>query len=74
MDHDHVLAVGANFAADPIVEPLEFWFRELGLTWRVEPALYDQVFQELLAPSSIFRRNRRGLNVLLLRLEAWRSG
>ena len=69
MNRTNTLVVSANFAADPLVEPLELWSRELDLGWNVELAPYDQVFQGLLDPASALRRNRAGTNVVLLRLQ-----
>jgi hypothetical protein len=34
-------------------------------------APYNQIFQELLDPGSVFHNNREGINVILLGLEDW---
>src|SRR5262249_12110058 len=46
----------------------------LELPAAIEFAPYNQVFQQLLDPRSLLSRNRRGLNIVLLRLEDWLSG
>jgi FkbH-like protein len=63
--------LAASFTAEPILDPLAFWLRELGLDAAVEFAPYNQIFQELLNPGSLLSQNREGVNVLLLRLEDW---
>lgn len=61
----------SGFTADPVVAPLKFWLGKLGLLGKVSLADYNQVFQELLDPSSATRRNRQGANIVLLRPEDW---
>ncbi len=70
-DHTLTLAVAATFTAEPLRPALDFWMDELGLPARVAFAPYGQVFQELLAGSSLLTGNRYGANVLLVRLEDW---
>jgi len=45
--------------------------RELGFDYAVRFAGYQQVFQELLDPASLFACNREGINVVLVRFEDW---
>lgn len=68
------IAVAATFTAEPLAEPLRYWADRLKMPAAIEFAPYNQVFQELLDPASLLSRNRRGLNVLLLRLEDWLKG
>jgi thioester reductase-like protein/FkbH-like protein len=69
------VALAASFTADPLQAPLEFWSRRMDRPTRVRMAPYNQVFQELLNPASTLGSNRRGLNVVLVRMEDWqRSG
>ncbi|HWR51152.1 MAG TPA: HAD-IIIC family phosphatase [Bryobacteraceae bacterium] len=68
------VAVSATFTAEPIQETLTFWFDELGLPYRVEFAPYNQVFQQLLDPSSLLATNNGAANVILLRFEDWTNG
>lgn len=68
---DATIAITANFTAEPLEEPLSFLLGELGLATEIEFAPYNQVFQQLLDPSSICRSNREGINAVLIRLEDW---
>ncbi|HEY4121440.1 MAG TPA: HAD-IIIC family phosphatase [Byssovorax sp.] len=65
------IAVAATFTAEPLLEVLDFWADELELELDVEIAPYNQVFQQLLDPTSVLGRQRGGLNVVLIRLEDW---
>ena len=65
------LAVSATFTAEPIKETLSFWMDELGLDLEIKFAPYNQVFQQLLDPSSVLAKNRNGVNVVLVRPEDW---
>ncbi|HZW29746.1 MAG TPA: HAD-IIIC family phosphatase, partial [Isosphaeraceae bacterium] len=65
------IAIAATFTAEPVAEALGFWMDELGRSWSIAFAPYNQVFQELLDPASLLSRNPRGINVLLVRLEDW---
>jgi HAD superfamily phosphatase (TIGR01681 family) len=47
---------------------------ELELPAGIEFAPYNQVFQQLLTPSSLLGRNASGLNVVLIRFEDWQKG
>ncbi|MEZ3181299.1 SDR family NAD(P)-dependent oxidoreductase [Streptomyces pimonensis] len=68
------LVVAATFTTDPLHPSLAHWCERLGLDLAVRPAAYGQVFQELLDPASAFAANRRGCNVVLLRVEDWPEG
>ncbi len=65
------LVVAATFTADPVLQPLRFWLDRLGMAMAAELAPYHQVFQQLLDPASRMSANRRGANVVLVRLEDW---
>ncbi|HSG40711.1 MAG TPA: HAD-IIIC family phosphatase, partial [Thermoanaerobaculia bacterium] len=67
-----LVAVTATFTADLLADSLEAWMEELEIRSRVEFAPYNQVFQQLLDPSSLLGRNVRGVNVVLLRFEDWK--
>ncbi len=71
------IVFAATFTAEPIEDAMRFWMHELGLDYRLKFAPYNQVFQALLDPASAIRRNMRpgagGYNILLVRLEDWRS-
>ncbi len=65
------IAVAATFTAEPLADSLRYWTRELEIPARIEFAPYNQVFQQLLDPTSKLAANARGLNVILLRWEDW---
>ena len=67
-----VMTVTANFTAEPVGDTLRFWVERLKLlATELEFSGYNQVFQELMAPSSPLASNRPGVNFLLIRLEDW---
>src|SRR5205823_14495029 len=59
------------FTAEPVEASLAFWTKELGLPAKFEFAAYNQVFQQLLDPSSLLMKNQDGFNIILLRLTDW---
>ena len=65
------LCVASTFTAEPIADSLRFWGAHFGHPVRVDFAPYNQVFQQLLDPMSAFRRNRDGINLIVLSLEDW---
>jgi amino acid adenylation domain-containing protein len=65
----HSVAIAATYTAEPVQEPLQFWLKQLGLPDKIEFALFNQVFQQLLDPAGLFARNAHGANVVLLRME-----
>ncbi len=65
------IAIAATFTAEPLEESLEFWIQQLDLSAAIEFAPYNQIFQQLLDPTSSFAQNRQGINVILLRFEDW---
>ncbi len=67
-------AIAANFTAEPIEDALRFWGDHFGAPIRLEFAPYNQVFQQLLDTASVFRKNRDGVNVVLVGLEEWATG
>lgn len=64
------IAIGATFTAEAIQPVMAFWAAELTLGCEIRFAAYNQLFQELLDPASLFGRNQ-GFNVALVRLEDW---
>jgi len=72
-DRVHTIAVAATFTAEPIEASLAFWMKELGIRAKIQFALYNQVFQQLLDPASLFAHNSEGTNIVLLRLSDWRG-
>ncbi len=66
---EHTLAIAATFTAEPLQEPLDFWMKTLNVSAPAKFAGYDQIFQQLLDPSSLLSENSQGVNILLLRME-----
>jgi FkbH-like protein len=72
MDDRLTIAVAGTFTTEPLEEPLDYWMRRLGISADIRFASYNQVFQQLLDPSSLMAGNRGGVNVVLIRLDDWR--
>ena len=66
-----MICVTATFTAEPLEDSLRYWMKELGFPFDVTFAPYNQVFQQLLDPSSLLSQNHMGINVVLVRLEDW---
>ncbi len=69
LQEKRTIAVAATFTAEPLQESLAFWMQELGVNAAVTFAPYNQVFQQLLNPSSLLATNHEGLNVVLIRAQ-----
>lgn len=67
------ITIAATFTAEPIADYLSFWLEELNLPFAIEFAPYNQVFQQLLDPSSQLARNQQGINVILVNFEDWQK-
>lgn len=65
------IAIAATFTAEPIEMPLQFWLKELALDGQITFAPYNQVFQQLLDPTSQLGGNAGGINLVLVRFEDW---
>jgi len=65
------IAITATFTAEPLKDSLDFWMQQLDIPTKVAFAPYNQVFQQLLDPSSLLASNRQGINILLVRFEDW---
>lgn len=74
LDRNIPIAISATFTAEPIEGSLAFWGEELGTPFDLQFAPYNQVFQQLLDPASVFGQNREGANVILLRFQDWHQG
>jgi FkbH-like protein len=68
---EQTLAIAATFTAEPVLEPLQYWLDKLSFNASIQFAPFNQVFQQLLDPNSLFASNQHGLNVVLVRLEDW---
>ena len=69
--HHPVIAISATFTSEALEPTLAFWLGELKLDYQVRFAPYNQVFQQLLDPTSLLGGNRNGINVVLVRFEDW---
>jgi FkbH-like protein len=65
------IAISATFTAEPVGETLAYWMQNLALPSTITFAPYNQLFQQLLDPTSLLSQNQRGINVILLRFEDW---
>ena len=62
-----VLTLSGTYTLDPIAAVIEYWDDFLGLGVDVQLAPYAQLFQQLLDPSSMLRRNRNGASAVFVR-------
>jgi amino acid adenylation domain-containing protein/FkbH-like protein len=69
--HKRTIAIAANFTVEPLEEPLVFWMEQLRMPSRIEFAPFDQVYQQLLDPTSLLARNSDGFNIVFVQ---WRDG
>ncbi len=69
-DQIPAVAITASFTAEPIEEPLNYLLSELGMKYCVAFAPYQQLFQQLLDPTSLVR-TAEGFAVVLVRSEDW---
>ncbi len=65
------ITITATFTAEPIEDALVYWMRKLNIPTTIEFAPYNQIFQQVLDPTSLLSHNQQGINVLLLRFEDW---
>jgi len=63
--------ITGTFTVEPVQPGLEFWLRKSGMEPSVKFPGYNQVFPQLLNPSSEFNSNHNGWNILLIRPEDW---
>ncbi|MDT5296241.1 MAG: hypothetical protein QOJ76_3121, partial [Acidobacteriota bacterium] len=68
------VAIASTFTSEPVAESLGFLMEQLRVPCKLRFAPFNQVFQELLDPSSLLATNDGGVNVILLRLEDWLGG
>ena len=70
---EQTIAITATFTAEPLERPLTFWLEELQIPARITFAPYNQVFQQLVDPSSLLATNRTGVNIILVGFEDWQK-
>ena len=68
-ERKRTIAIAATYTAEPIEEALKFWLEQLQIRAKIEFAPFNQVFQQLLDPTSLLATNEHGANVALLRIE-----
>lgn len=66
---DTSVYIAASFSADIVISSLSFFNEKLSLAVNPIMAPYNQIFQQLLSPDSLFRKNTNGYNFILLRFE-----
>jgi FkbH-like protein len=64
-----LLTLSGTWTLDPLLPVLDYWRESLRIDADVALAPYAQLFQQLLDPASVLRRNRSGANVVCLRWE-----
>lgn len=66
------IAISANYTAELLQEPLTLLLRLLKIDdVQIEFAPFDQVFQTLLDPASVFATNEHGVNIVLIDAVNW---
>ncbi len=68
---ERTIAITSSFTAEPLHRPLTFWLEELQIPARIAFAPYNQIFQQLLDPSSLLATHRAGVNIILISFEDW---
>jgi FkbH-like protein len=62
--------ISASFVIEPLQDYLDYWCKEFELNVNITVGPYNQVFQQLLDPSSHFNQNA-GISCLFIRIEDW---
>ena len=70
-DTDQALNIFGTFTTEPLASTLSFWKHFFNLPLAIEFAPYNQVFQQLLNPNSIFANTLSTANIILIRWEDW---
>ncbi len=71
IDRQKQICISATFTSEPVESSLLYWNKYFDENFKIEFAPYNQVFQELLNPSSLLSTNNDGINIILLNLEDW---
>lgn len=61
------LILAGTYTLDPLAEVIEYWIDLLDLDLATCVAPYAQIFQQLLDPASLLRRNQAGANTIVVR-------
>lgn len=70
-DNHPSIAIAASFTVEPIESTLAFWMEKFSFPFAISFSPYNQIFQQLLDPSSLLSSNRQGINIICLRVEDW---
>lgn len=70
-DKQPLIAIAASFTVEPVESALSFWIEKLAIPLAIKFAPYNQIFQQLLDPSSPLSTNQQGINIICLRIEDW---
>ncbi len=65
------ISLAGSFTIDPIKDSLRFWNHYFKYPFEFAFASYNQIFQQMLDSSGVFKINNEGINVILLNLEDW---
>lgn len=65
------ISVASTFTCNPIEDTLRFWGQKFGYKTTLNFSPYDQVFQELMDPTSSLNHPSQDARVLLLRIDDW---
>lgn len=65
------ITIASTFTTEPLQEPLEFWLDLIGYRASITFAGPNQVFQQLLNPTSTLRATKGGAALLPIRLQDW---
>lgn len=68
---NYQLVIAATYTAEPISDSINFWLKELNLSYQLDFAPYNQIFQQLLDPESLLNKNQTGINCILIRFDDW---
>jgi FkbH-like protein/thioester reductase-like protein len=63
--------IAASFTSEQVADSISFWLEKFSLPNNISFAPYNQIFQQLLDPTSPISTNKNGINILLFRLEDW---
>ncbi|MFZ5988789.1 MAG: HAD-IIIC family phosphatase [Bacillota bacterium] len=64
------LVISATFTSEPIHDHIKWWGNQFDTDIDIQFTSYNQIFMELLEPSSLISTNK-GVNLLLVRFEDW---
>ena len=68
------LQIAATFTAEPVKRSMDTLLESLQVPAQIAFSPFNQVFQELLTPTSAFAQNTKGANIVLIRLEDLAAG